>query len=130
MNRVIIPEQDFTCLRRLASSGLQDELDRADVVSPLDLPAGVVTMHACVRYVDETTGERRRVTLVYPDRADAARGRVSVLAPVGSALLGLKPGDAIDWEFPHGVRRLRVERVIQPLGRRSRGARSRAPKSA
>jgi regulator of nucleoside diphosphate kinase len=127
MNRVIIPEHDFARLRQLPGNALQDELDRADIVAPKELPRGVVTMHARVRYVDETTGERRRVTLVYPDQTDLQRGRISVLAPVGAALLGLATGDAIDWEFPHGVRRLRVERVVQPAGRRARERTAGAP---
>ena len=74
-----------------------------------DVPEDVVTMHSQVSYIDETTGERRRVTLVYPDEADVPAGRVSVLAPVGAALLGLSTGQTIEWEFPKGAhRRLRV----------------------
>jgi regulator of nucleoside diphosphate kinase len=116
MSQVIIPEHDYRQLRALDCASLHNELDRADVVASPELPRKVVTMHARVRYVDETTGELRRVTLVYPHQADASRGRISVLAPVGAALLGLAEGDAIEWDFPHGVRRqLRVERVIQPL---------------
>jgi regulator of nucleoside diphosphate kinase len=114
MNRVIIPEHDFAALRQLDCDMLQDELDRAEIVPGYAIPIDVVTMHARVRYVDETTGERRDVTLVYPEQTDVARGRISVLAPVGAALLGLSAGDAIEWVFPHGARRrLRVESVEQ-----------------
>jgi regulator of nucleoside diphosphate kinase len=115
MNRVIIPTTDFRALRQLDCEKLQEELDRADVLPASDVPADVVTMHARVRYLDETAGERRHVILVYPNEMDVARGRISVLSPVGAALLGLSVGDAIDWEFPHGVRRrLRVEEVAHP----------------
>ena len=115
MTRVIIPEHDFALLRQLEGDGLKHELDRAEVVPAEKLPGNVVTMHARVRYIDETTGERRHVTLVYPDQTKLERGRISVLAPVGAALLGLSTGEAIEWPFPHGARRrLRVERVVQP----------------
>jgi regulator of nucleoside diphosphate kinase len=114
MNRVIIPSEDLKALRQLGCDRLEAELDRADVMRAAELPDDVVTMHSRVRYLDETTGERRSVTLVYPDEADVERGRISVLAPVGSALLGLSTGQTIDWEFPHGARRrLRVEDVFR-----------------
>ena len=112
MNTLIIPNTHFHALRRLDCENLQAELDRADVLPAADVPDDVVTMHSQVYYVDETTGERRAVTLVYPHEADIAKGRVSVLAPVGAALLGLSTGQSIDWGFPHGVRRrLRVLEV-------------------
>jgi regulator of nucleoside diphosphate kinase len=83
---------------------LQRELDRAIVVSSEAVPGDVATMNSRVLYVDETTGERRSVTIVYPLDADASKGMVSVLAPVGAALLGLSIGQAIDWEYPNGSR--------------------------
>lgn len=114
MNRVIIPNTHIKALRQLNCDKLQDELDRADVLPSSDVPNDVVTMHARVLYQDESTGERRYVTLVYPDESDVRAGRISVLAPVGSALLGLSAGQAIDWEFPDGARRrLRVEEVVR-----------------
>ena len=114
MNRLIIPSLHFDVLRRLDCEQLQAELDRADVLPAADVPDDVVTMHARVLYVDETTGERRGVTLVYPHEADVSRGRISVLAPVGLALLGLFAGDTIEWTFPHGPsRRLRVLQVTR-----------------
>jgi regulator of nucleoside diphosphate kinase len=115
MNRIVIPATDVRALRGLQSATLAEELDRADIVQPEHLPDDVVTMHARVRYLDETTGERREVTLVYPDEADASHGRISVLSPVGAALLGLAAGQSIEWEFPNGPRRLRVEQVRQPV---------------
>lgn len=79
------------------------------------MPGDIVRMHSHVTYLDETSGERREVELVFPDEADLARGRVSVLAPVGSALLGLRENQAIDWPFPDGrPRRLRVARTVSP----------------
>ena len=113
MNTIVIPYGHFEELRRLECDKLQAELDRAIVLDAEKVPADVVTMHTPVRYVDEATGERRIVVIVYPHEADAARGRISVLAPVGAALLGLSVGHAIEWEFPHGERRrLRVLDVM------------------
>ena len=72
-------------------------------------------MNSRVCYQDDQTGENRWVELVYPDEADPAAGRISVLAPVGAALLGLGIGQDIEWDFPNGaVRRLTVVSVIQP----------------
>ena len=82
------------------------------MLEPEEMPADVVTMHSLVRFVDEDNGEEQTVTLVYPFEADAALGRVSVLAPIGTALLGLRVGQRIDWQVPSGgTRRLRVVQV-------------------
>lgn len=113
---LMIADRDLAILRAFRPhEQLQRELERAIVVSAEALPADVVRMRSRVRYVDETTGERRAVTIVYPPEADAAQGRISVLAPVGAALLGLSTGQAIEWTFPDGsCRRLRVEEVLPP----------------
>jgi regulator of nucleoside diphosphate kinase len=93
---------------------LLGEIDRARLVPPDDVPADVVTMHSHVEYRDEATGAVRRVELVYPHEADIARGRVSVLAPVGAGLLGLAAGQTILWPTQDGrERRLTVLRVSQ-----------------
>lgn len=121
MNRLVIAATDIRALRRLRCPQLAEELDRADIVAPEHVPDDVVTMHAQVRYVDESTGEQRSVVLVYPDEADASHGRISVLSPVGAALLGLATGQSIEWTFPNGPRRLRVVDVNQGLARRDAG---------
>ena len=82
---------------------LQDELDRAEqVVGHEEVPAGVVTMNSRVHCRDEVSGKDYHLTLVYPKDANADEGRISILAPVGSALLGLKVGQHIDWPAPGG----------------------------
>ena len=83
---------------------LRAELGRADVVEPAAVPAQVVTMNSTVAFEDEGNGERLTLTLVYPN-ASGAPGAVSILAPVGSALLGLSRGQRIDWPIPDGRRR-------------------------
>jgi regulator of nucleoside diphosphate kinase len=61
-------------------------------------------MNSRVVFEDETTGERREITLVYPKQADIGSGKVSVLVPVGTALLGVRVGQSIDWELPNGAK--------------------------
>ena len=84
------------------TSGLRRELDRADIVEPAQIPADVITMNSVIRFVDEGSGAEREVTLVYPRDADGSAERVSILAPVGSALLGLRVGARIAWPLPGG----------------------------
>jgi regulator of nucleoside diphosphate kinase len=91
---------------------LQEELDRAEIVAPQDVSEGVVTMNSTVVLLDLETGEEETYTLVLPERADLARGRISVLAPIGTAMLGYEAGDIFEWEVPAGTRRLKVQRVL------------------
>lgn len=92
-----------------ASAALRNELDRAEVFEPEDIPPGVITMNSTARFVDEDTGEEYELTLVYPGDTDSASGKISILAPVGSALLGLSVGQTIEWPVPSGrIARLRV----------------------
>jgi regulator of nucleoside diphosphate kinase len=94
---------------------LEVELDRAMLVDDEDLPNDVVTMQARVAFENLEARRSREVTLVYPEEANIDEGRVSVLSAVGSALLGLVPGQEISWPMPRGrVGRLRVLAVHQP----------------
>ena len=88
------------------TGSLEEELSRAAVVAPEAIPRGVVTMNSRVRFRDELTGEQSEVALVYPEHADIAAGKISVLAPVGTALLGLTEGDSIEWLVPSGKQRV------------------------
>jgi len=94
-----------------ASDSLDAELRRAIVVPQRAVPADVVTMNSEVVYEDCTTSSQRVVRVVFPKDADARNGRVSVLAPIGSALLGLRVGQSIEWPVPHGTKRVRVVEV-------------------
>jgi regulator of nucleoside diphosphate kinase len=93
------------------ADSLEAELHRAVVVPRGDVPPDVITMNSEVVYEDVATGGRRTVRLVYPRDADASAGRISVLAPIGVALLGLRVGQEIDWPVPAGSRRIRVAEV-------------------
>jgi regulator of nucleoside diphosphate kinase len=91
---------------------LEDELQRATIVDPSQIPADVVTMNSVVSFEDVDSGQRSEVTLVYPSVSAGNAGRVSILAPVGSALLGLSVGDSIEWPTPgNRSRRLKVTAV-------------------
>ncbi len=111
----VVALADYARLRELAANHeLAEELDRAIVVQRELVPKDVVTMHCRCTYIDESRGFQREIELVYPDEADPGAGKVSVLTPVGCALIGLKTGQEIDWGFPDGsVRCLRVMDVIQ-----------------
>ena len=116
----IISREDFRLLERLGDyPALQDELRRATVVAESEVPADVVTMNSRVAFADLTAGLRGTVTLVYP-RSGAGEGRVPVTEPLGAALIGLRAGQEIEWNFPLvGRHRVRVEAVLaQPQRRR------------
>jgi len=85
------------------AAALNDELDRAQMCAPQDMPADVVTMNSQVNFRDLTTGEVRTRTLVYPANMTDSSTQLSVLAPVGAALIGLRTGDTIHWELPGGT---------------------------
>jgi regulator of nucleoside diphosphate kinase len=91
---------------------LQEELDRAQVVPAQEVSEAVVTMNSTVVLLDLETEERETYTLVFPEDADLSRGRISVLAPIGTAMLGYEVGDVFEWEVPAGTRRLKVERIL------------------
>ncbi len=84
------------------TSALVAELERAQLVEPSAMPRDVISMNSTARFRDETTAGEHELTLVYPRDADGSPGRVSLLAPVGSALLGMRVGEAIDWPLPGG----------------------------
>jgi regulator of nucleoside diphosphate kinase len=91
---------------------LDGELERAEVVNPIDIPKDVVTMRSTVRLKDLDNGKEMVYSLVFPNEADIDEGKISVLAPVGTAMIGYRVGDVIEWEVPSGLRRLKVEEII------------------
>ncbi len=122
---LIMSDGDFVRLMALnPEPRLRAELEGAIVLPYGTVPPGVVAMNSRVRYVDETSGQTREIEIVYPCEADANEGKVSVLAPVGSALIGLSVGQEIDWDFPEG-RRIRL-RVAEVLGQANPGGPVRA----
>jgi regulator of nucleoside diphosphate kinase len=126
---IMITAADMALLRLLHTHpALERELDRAIVVSSEAVPSDVATMNSLVRYTDGKDGVERIVTLVYPPHANAAEGKVSVLAPVGTALLGLSEGQSIEWDFPDGSRRrLKLDRVLHQPESNHRSVLPRSP---
>jgi len=96
----------------VGADALRSELARAEIVEPDQVPADLVTMNSVARVEDVVTGESHELTLVYPREADGSPGKVSVFAPVGSAMLGLRVGQSIEWQVPAGRKlRLRVTAI-------------------
>ncbi len=121
--KIIISETDADRLDRLLSAlpdnafpgqtALEDELARATIVSPQKVPANVVTMNSTVRFRVSSSNEEFTLTLVYPKDVDQSGKTISILAPVGSALLGLSQGDTIEWPLPgKGLVKVHIEEVV------------------
>lgn len=90
------------------------ELERASVVHADAVPSGVVMLNSQVQVTDRLTGERHTMTLVFPSEADPVAGRVSVLAPLGCALMGSRAGEIVEWTMPGGLRSLKIDKVSSP----------------
>jgi len=91
---------------------LESELNKGTIVKPQDIPPDIITMNSEVHLLDLNTKEETTYQLVFPDQADVSRGKVSILAPIGTALLGYSVGDIIEWKVPAGVAKLKVEKII------------------
>ena len=102
--------------RRIPSQSLDlldGELARASIVEPQELPRDVVAMNSTVWFRDLDSEEIERYTLVFPRDADVIQNRISVLAPIGTALLGYRQRDIVEWRVPQGRRRLEITKVEQ-----------------
>jgi regulator of nucleoside diphosphate kinase len=91
---------------------LEAELERAEIVDPKRIPANVITMRSKVRLKDLVSGEAKVYSLVFPTEANFNEGKISVLAPIGTAILGYRSGDTIEWPVPSGVRKLKVDEIL------------------
>lgn len=91
---------------------LRAELDRARIVASESIRGDVVTMNSTVRVRERDTGRATTITLVFPESADPAANRVSVIAPLGSALLGYRTGDRVSFRVPDGTRECEIEEVL------------------
>jgi regulator of nucleoside diphosphate kinase len=123
---IVITQTDAARLRELLATRaraardqdhleeLAEELERARIAESNEVPVDVITIHTRVQVLDLVSGERLELTLVLPRESDAGAGRISVLAPLGTALLGYRAGDEVEWQMPGGLRRLRIERVLPP----------------
>jgi regulator of nucleoside diphosphate kinase len=122
---IVVAEADYVRLRYLIESsrrssqrdaqhldGLEQELERAIVVG--EIPNDVVTMNSRVRVRDMNSGREVTYEIVFPRHADATKNRISVLAPIGTGLLGYSLGTTVEWQVPSGIRRFCILEVDQP----------------
>lgn len=119
--KILITETDFERLQWLVESwkqfsqcdaerleDLENELRRATIVSSDDVPSDVVTMNSRVRIKDLSRGGEYTYQIVFPEHAALDDKRISVLAPIGTALLGYQTGTTVEWQVPSGTRRFRI----------------------
>lgn len=112
LEELIAVAGDFGGSNRADLTTLKLELARAMVVDPTHVPADVVTMNSKVILQDIDSGEELRYTLVFPKDADIDSGAISVLAPVGTAILGYREGDIVEWNVPSGTRHLKITKLV------------------
>ena len=91
---------------------LEQELDRAIIVDPKKVPPDLVTMNSQVRLEDLETGEEMVYTLVYPEDADYTHNKISILAPIGTAMLGYRVGDIFEWKVPEGLSKMKIKEIL------------------
>ena len=121
---IVITEADYVRLRRLVESSrlfrqhdakhlddLEQELERAAIMKAGEVPSDVVTMNSRVKVKDLNSGRVTTYQIVFPGQADIAKNRISVLAPIGTGLLGYRAGTTIEWQVPSGMRRFRILEV-------------------
>lgn len=117
---ILITEKDLLRIKNVLSfqasqefENLELELDRAKIISDLEVPPDLVTMNSKVKFLSIPEEKEMTITLVYPSEAKFSEGKVSVLASLGSAILGLRVGQEINWMFPDGkTRTLKIKEVI------------------
>ena len=126
MSKIYITEFDSRRLRELIDVAAQfgdkrtlqylnvlsDELDQADLVRPEEIPSDLITMNSTFRLQDLDNGEEAVYSLVFPTDADSSRGKISVLAPIGTAVLGYRVGDTVEWDVPARLKRLTVREIV------------------
>ena len=121
VGRVVVTQSDYERLNSLIESSrrlhqrdaerldeLENELNRAAIVKSSDVSSDVVTMNSRVRMKDLNSGRELTYQIVFPKDADISLPRISVLAPIGTALLGYRAGASVEWRVPSGMRRLRI----------------------
>lgn len=104
---IVLKERD-----RDHRESLQQELDRAHVVAPTAIAHNLVTMNSRVRLQDMETDEDNVYTLVFPSDADIEQNKISILTPIGTAILGYRAGDRVDWLVPAGKRKVRIQDIL------------------
>lgn len=112
LQKLINEAKEFHPGSEVYLNNLEQELERAQLVDSQKVPHNVITMHSKVLLRDIDSGEEMTYTLVYPNEANIMEDKISVLAPVGTAIIGLREKDAIDWKIPSGMVRLEVKEIL------------------
>ncbi|MCL4271864.1 MAG: nucleoside diphosphate kinase regulator [Anaerolineales bacterium] len=123
--KIFITEYDLKRLRDLLADSmsteyrnsaylkqLDEELKRGQVVAPTEVPADVITMNSRALLLDLESNEEMEYTLVFPQDADPSAGKISILAPIGTAMLGYREGETFAWQVPDGLRKIKVIKII------------------
>jgi len=109
---VLIAEKRATGGDNAYLNELEAELAKAEIVGSRDIPANVITMNSKVRMEDVETGEEMIYSLVFPQDANIDEGKISILAPVGTGMIGYKEGDIIEWPVPAGIRKIKILEIL------------------
>lgn len=112
LRELIIVTREFGKEDEMHLQELENELNRGKVVKPQDIPSNVITMNSEVYLRDLNTKKEITYRLVFPEHADASQGWISILAPIGTALLGYSVADTIEWKVPAGIAKLKVEKIL------------------
>jgi regulator of nucleoside diphosphate kinase len=112
LEELIRVAEDFGSRVRKDLGALAHELAEAEIVASKEIPRDVVTMNSKVLLLDLDSGEQMDFVLVFPQDADADLGKISVLAPIGTAILGYSKGSTVEWPVPSGIRRIRIEEIL------------------
>ena len=112
LNRLIDDAEESISQDRHYLEKLEEELSHAEVVPPNQIPDNVVTMNSKVCLVDQESQEEKILTLVFPKDADISQGKISVLAPIGTAMLGYRTGSIFQWDVPAGKKHFKVAKIL------------------
>ncbi len=104
--------KEFAYRGRDDLKNLEVELNRANLFASRDIPGNVITMNSKAVLIDLDTGEEMSYTLVFPHDADVDQGKISILAPIGTAMLGYSVGDRFEWKVPASLRRFKVKEIL------------------
>jgi regulator of nucleoside diphosphate kinase len=98
--------------RKFDLTKLEKELERGNVVEPENVPKDVITMNSRIIYTDLDSNETMTISLVFPSDANFDKKRISILSPIGTALLGYRVGDVVEWDVPSGKKHWRIDEVV------------------
>lgn len=112
LQRLLTTAENFDARNRGDLELLKEELNRAEVVAPTDVPSDVITMNSTAELEDLETREKVVFTLVFPEDADPDKSKISILAPIGAGMLGYQVGDEFSWKVPNWLRQFRVNQVL------------------